>query len=101
MSADYTRGEMNITSQKGTFDGFMTVTLWSSLLLAISLFYCTLVFAVGADWMGSLIGVTILGIVFGLLTSMKTAWYVTVGGLFVFALICGGLVQLSSAFLAG
>lgn len=101
MAADYTRGEMNIKSQKGTFDGFMAVTLWSSLILIISIFYMTLVFAVGADWMGSLIGVAILGIVLGLLTSMKTAWYVTVGGLFVFSLICGGLVQLASAFFAG
>ena len=32
---------------------------------------------------------------------MKTSWYVTVGGLFVFGLICGGLAQLFSAFLAG
>ena len=101
MAADYTRGEMNIASQKSTFDGFMSVTLWSSLLLVVTLFYLTLVFAVGTDWMASLIGVGILGIVLGLLTSMKTSWYVTVGGLFVFALICGGVVKLAGTFLAG
>jgi hypothetical protein len=101
MAADYTRGEMNISGQKGTYDGFMAVTLWSSLLLALMIFYMTLVFAAGADWMGALFGVAVLGVVFGLLTSMKTAWYVTVGGLFVFSLICGGLVQLTSVFLAG
>lgn len=101
MAADYTRGEMNITSQKNTFDGFIAVSLWTSLVLIVTLLYLTLVFAVGADWMSSLIGVAIVGIVLGLLTSMKTSWYVTVGGLFVFGLICGGLAQLFSAFLAG
>ena len=101
MAADYTRGEMNIASQKSTFDGFMSVTLWSSLLLVVTLFYLTLVFAVGVDWMGALIGVGILGIVLGLLTSMKTSWYVTVGGLFVFGLICGGVTQLAGVFFAG
>ena len=81
MAADYTRGEMNITSQKNTFDGFIAVTLWSSLLMVVTLLYLTLVFAVGTDWMSSLIGVAIVGIVFGL--------------------ICGALTQLFSAFLAG
>jgi aa3 type cytochrome c oxidase subunit IV len=101
MAADYTRGEMNITSQKNTFDGFMSITLWSSLLLAVTLLYLTLVFAVGMDWMGSLIGVAIVGIVLGLVTSMKTSWYVTIGGLFVFGLACGLLSQLFTVFLAG
>ncbi|WP_417498382.1 aa3-type cytochrome c oxidase subunit IV [Maricaulis sp.] len=101
MAADYTRGEMNIASQKSTFDGFMAITLWSSLLLGLTLFYLTLVFAVGMDWMGSLFGVAIIGVVLGLLTSMKTSWYVTVGGLFVFGLACGLLSQLFNVFLAG
>lgn len=101
MAADYTRGEMNISGQQGTFNGFIAVTLWGSLLLAITLFYLTLVFAVGADWMGSLIGVAIVGVVLGFVTGMKTGWYITVGSLFVFGLICGGLSQLFSVFLAG
>ena len=101
MASDYTRGEMNIASQKGTFDGFMAVSLWGSLILGLMIFYMTLVFAVGSDWMGSLIGVAVLGVVLGLVTSMKTSWYATVGGLFVFGLICGGLTQLFGVFLAG
>lgn len=101
MAADYTRGEMNITSQKNTFDGFIAVTVWTSLLMIVTLLYLTLVFAVGSDWMGSLILVAIVGVVLGLLTSMKTSWYATVGGLFVFSLICGGLAQLFNVFLAG
>ncbi|WP_417481908.1 aa3-type cytochrome c oxidase subunit IV [Maricaulis sp.] len=101
MAADYTRGEMNIASQKSTFDGFIVGTVWISLLMIVTLLYLTLVFAVGMDWMGSLIGVAIVGVVLGLVTSMKTSWYVTVGGLFVFGLLCGLLSQLFSVFLAG
>ena len=101
MAADYTRGEMNIASQTNTFNGFMSVTLWSSMLLGLTVLFMTLVFAAGANWMSSLISVALLGVALGLLTSMKTAWYVTIGGLFVFSLICGGLVQLFSVFLAG
>ena len=101
MAADYTRGEMNITSQKNTFDGFITGTLWVSLLMTVTLLYLTLVFAVGTDWMGSLFGGAIVGVVLGLITSMKTSWYVTIGGLFAFGLACGLLAQLFNVFLAG
>lgn len=101
MAADYTRGEMNISGQEHTFSGFVRITLWSSMLLGLLVFYLTLVFAAGADWMTSLIGVAVLGYVLGLVTSMKTAWNITVGGMLVFGLICGGLAQLFSVFLAG
>lgn len=101
MAADYTRGEMNTTSQENTFRGFVKVTAWSALGLGLILFYMTLVFAAGADWLTSLIGVTVLGYLLGLVTSMKTAWNLTLGGMFVFGLICGGLTHLFSAFLAG
>ncbi len=101
MASDYVRGEMDIADQKMTFDGFMAVSVWGSLLTAISVLYLTLVFAVGWDWMTSLIGVTVLSVVAGLALSMKTSWYMTVAGLFVFGLITGGIVNLFGMFLAG
>ena len=52
MAGDYVRGEMEIAEQKGMFDGFMAVTLWSTLITALSVFYLTMVFAVGGDWLG-------------------------------------------------
>jgi len=94
MASDYVRGEMNIASQKSTFSGFISVTVWGSLLTIVTVLYLTLAFAVGMDWMVSLIATAIVGGVLGLALGMKTSWYVTVGGLFVFGLVCGGLVQL-------
>jgi hypothetical protein len=99
MSADYVRGKMDISAQKGTFDGVMMVSVWSSLLLLMSIFYFTLVFAVGVDWMGALIGVSALSAVLGMLLSMGSAWYFTVAGLFVFGLAIGGISALVGALL--
>ena len=61
----------------------------------------TLVFAVGYDWMSSLFGVTVVGVIAGMVMGMKTSWYVTVAGLFILTLITGGIVNLFGAFLAG
>jgi hypothetical protein len=101
MAADHARGEMDISHHKATFDGFMAVTVWGSLLTAICVLYLTLVFAAGFDWLASLIGVAILSVIAGLVLKMKTAWYVTVGGLFVFGLVSGGIVQLFGMVFAG
>lgn len=101
MAADHVRGEMDISHQKSTFDGFIAVSVWSSLIIGLSVLYLTLVFAVGWDWLASLIGVTVVGIVGGLVLSMKMSWYVTVAGLFIFGLICGGIVQLFGLAIGG
>ncbi|OLF81240.1 hypothetical protein AWH62_00770 [Maricaulis sp. W15] len=101
MASDYVRGEMNIADQKATFGGFIAVSVWGSLLTVVSVLYLTLAFAVGMDWLVSLIAVGIVGGVLGLALGMKTSWYVTLGGLFVFGLVCGGLVQLFGMALGG
>ncbi|WP_300527056.1 aa3-type cytochrome c oxidase subunit IV [Maricaulis sp.] len=101
MASDYSRGEMDISDHKATFDGFMAVTVWGSLLTAISVLYLTLVFAVGMDWLASLIGVAVVSVLGGMALNMKVSWYVTVAGLFIFSLICGGIVSLFGMFLAG
>lgn len=101
MASDYVRGEMNIADQKATFDGFMVVTVWGSLLTAVCVLYLTLVFAVGMDWMGSLLGVTVFGVIAGIALGMRTSWYMTVAGLFILTLITGGIVNLFGLFLGG
>ncbi|MBO6797439.1 aa3-type cytochrome c oxidase subunit IV [Maricaulis sp.] len=101
MASDHVRGEMDITEHKSTFDGFMTMTVWSCLLTIVILLFFILVFAIGMNWMGALIATGVVGVVLGLALSMKTSWYVTVAGLFVSGLIGGGIVSLFGAFLAG
>jgi len=101
MASDYIRGEMDISAQKSTFDGVMSVTVWSSLLTLMSVFYFTLVFAVGTDWLSALIGVSVLSAVLGKLMSMSAAWYITVVGLFIFGLVFGGLASLFGSLISG
>ncbi|MFS2316890.1 aa3-type cytochrome c oxidase subunit IV [Maricaulis sp. D1M11] len=101
MASDYNRGEMDITDQKDTFDGFMAVTVWSSLLTIVSVLYLTLVFAVGMGWMAGLLVCTVVGIVGGLALNMRAAWYFTVGALFVMTLVFGGVVTLFNAAFLG
>ena len=101
MAADHVRGEMDISHQKSTFGGFIAVSVWSSLIIGLSVLYLTLVFGVGWDWLASLLGVTVVGVIAGLVLSMKMSWYVTVGGLFVFGLVCGGVAQLFGLAIAG
>lgn len=101
MASDHVRGEMDISDHKATFDGFMSVTVWSSLITAVSVLYFTLVFAIGMDWLGALVAVGVVGVVSGLALSMGTAWYMTVAGLFVLGLIIGGIVQLFGAVIGG
>lgn len=101
MAADHVRGDMDISQHKSTFDGFMAVSTWGALLTALSILYLTLTFAVGMDWLASLAGVAVVGVIAGLVLSMKTSWYVTVAGLFVFGLVCGGIVQLFRLAIGG
>jgi len=101
MAADYARGEMDISQHKATFDGFMAVSVWGSLLTAISVLYLTLVFAVAIGWFVGLISVAVVGVIAGLILGMRTPWYVTVAGLFVFGLIAGGIVQLFGMAIGG
>ncbi|MBR9824417.1 MAG: aa3-type cytochrome c oxidase subunit IV [Alphaproteobacteria bacterium] len=101
MASDHVRGEMDISDHKATFDGFMSVTVWSSLITALSVLYFTLVFAIGMDWMGALIASAVVGVVSGLALSMGTAWYMTVVGLFILGIVCGGIVHLFGAVIGG
>ena len=101
MASDYEHGTMNISAQKNTFDGIMSVTVWSSALLMLGLFYFVLVFAVGNDWLSTLMGVSVLGLILGPILGLKASWYFTVAGTFVFGLVTGGIAMLFGAFLAG
>ncbi|MDG1418511.1 MAG: aa3-type cytochrome c oxidase subunit IV [Maricaulis sp.] len=97
MASDHVPGEMDISAQKSTFDGVMNVTVWSSLLLLMGIFYFTLVFATGADWLSALLGVSALTAAFGFLLNLGGAWYITVVGLFLSGLVIGGLSNLAAS----
>ena len=89
MASDYVRGEMDVSAQKDMFSGFMSLTVWSSILILASVLGLTLIFVVGMNWMTATIIGAAVSVVLGLALQMKTAWYMTVAGLTVTCFIIG------------
>jgi len=99
MASDHVRGEMDITHQKDTFDGFMSITVWSSILIIASVLALTLIFAVQLDWMISVLAGALVCIAGGYALGMKTGWYITVAVLTVLSFVTGGIVSIFSMLL--
>ena len=97
MASEYTRGEMDISNQKATWDGFMTASYWGSAITALILTYITLPVAIGLNWMVALVICAGLGIVGGLFMGMGGAWIGAVVGLTVLAIIVQVFIMLFSA----
>ena len=80
-STDYKRGEMEVTSQQGTFGGFMNGTVYGGSAIVYILLFPICMFAVGLGWMPSLIISVIVALILGVALKLKGAWYVFVIGL--------------------
>jgi len=85
--SDYTRGEMPVEAQSGTFSGFMGLTVYGSCAIGVILLMPILVFAVGLPWFPSLIASFAFGIVLGLIFKLKGGWYVSLVILAIIAAI--------------
>lgn len=98
MSDNYVRGEMDVTVQESTWNGFMKVSLWTSFLLVLILGYAIFTLtAMQVNWMVALGLFTIVGIVGGLLMKMGNAWIVTVIGMAIFAVFLQIIIMLAQA----
>jgi hypothetical protein len=93
MADDYTRGEMDISHHKATFDGVMNVSVFCSILTGVVVLYLTLVFAAGMNWITSLIVSVIVAGASGVVLKQGALYWVFVGVLAVIAVISGGLVS--------
>lgn len=92
MADDYTRGEMDISHHKSTFDGVMSVSVFSSLLTGLVVLYLTLVFGAAMSWITSLIVSLVVAGLAGVALRQGALYWVFVGILAVIAVIAGGLV---------
>lgn len=54
MASEYHRGEMDISEQVATYDGFMIMTKWGSLAIAVAVLMPTLWFCTNAGFFGGL-----------------------------------------------
>jgi hypothetical protein len=68
---DYTRGEMEIVEHEKTFDGFIKMTKWGSLYLAVLLVLLTLWFCTPAGFFGAAISAVVLAFLGTLVLSEK------------------------------
>lgn len=94
MADEYTRGEMDISEHKATFDGVMQVSVFSTLIIGLAVLYLTLVFGGGIGWINSLIVSVIVAVAGGVAMKQGALYGVSVGVMAVIAVISGGLVSL-------
>ncbi len=62
-SIDYHRGEMDITEQQATFDGFNLMTKWGSLIISVGVLFFTLWFCTDAGFIGAFISSAVLAVI--------------------------------------
>ncbi|MCR9129789.1 MAG: aa3-type cytochrome c oxidase subunit IV [Alphaproteobacteria bacterium] len=93
MAEDYTRGEMDISQHKATFEGVMGVSVFASLITGLTVLYLTLVFGAELGWLNALIASAIVGGIAGVVMKQGAGYWVTLGVLAVITVISGGLVS--------
>ena len=99
MSDDYVRGEMDITTQEHTWEGFVKVSLWASLIISLILAYAVFTITMGMNWLVAMILLAVAGIAAGLFMSMGSAWIVTVVGLCAFGFVLHLIILFAKAVL--
>ena len=93
-ASEYKRGEMDISDQKATWDGFIIGSIWGGLITILVVGYATLAIAIGLNWMVSLGLMAVVGIVSGLLLNLGGRWMACVVILIVLALIVQAMIGL-------
>lgn len=73
MASEYHRGEMDISEQKATYEGFNKMSAWGSLIIATGILMATLWFCTPAGFFGGLIPGAILFIAGSVFLSRKPA----------------------------
>ena len=68
---DYTRGEMIIEEHEKTYDGFLKMTKWGSLYLAVLLVMLVLWFCTPTGFIGAVISAVVLTVIGTLVLSEK------------------------------
>lgn len=98
-ASEYHRGEMDITDQQQTWNGFITGVVWGGLIIVMALGYATLAVAIGLNWMVSLGLMAIAGIVAGLVLKLGGRWMATVVLLILLALFVQFMIWLFNVML--
>ncbi len=92
MSAE--RGGMDIKDQRSTFQGFLKVSEWAVVLIAMAVALLTAAFAMGLGWWAGVGAFAGVGVGAGMILRMGGAWWATLAGLILVLSIGGLLVSL-------
>ncbi|MEO0450240.1 MAG: aa3-type cytochrome c oxidase subunit IV [Pseudomonadota bacterium] len=96
-SNDYSRGEMEIESQKAMFDGTMKAGAWGAIITLLIVAYSTFTLSIGMQWMVALALCAGAGVVIGLGMGFGGAWVATMialSGLAIFVQVLIILFQM-------
>ncbi|MGB0906215.1 MAG: hypothetical protein ACPGVT_01885 [Maricaulaceae bacterium] len=91
-NSNYIQGSMPVEAQKGTFGGFMSMTVYGGSLIAFMLIYPILVFCTPLAWSASLVATLVIGIILGVALKLKGGWFAGIVTLSVFLAIFSALI---------
>jgi hypothetical protein len=94
MAEEYTRGEMDISEHKASFDGFIGVSVYSTLVIVTTLLCVILVFGAHFHWLTAMFVAAIVGGLGGVFTKQGAGYWATLVVLAIIGFITGGLVTL-------
>ncbi len=97
--SDYVHGEMEISEQERTWNGFVTLTVWSSALIVLMVAYATFTLAMGMNWMVALGLCALGGFAAGAGMKMGAAWNATVLVLAGLAVVIQIIIGIASALI--
>ena len=98
-ASEYKRGEMDISDQKATWDGFIIGSIWGGLITILTVGYATLALAVGLNWIVSLGLMAVFGVLAGLFLNLGGRWMAAMVIMIVLALIVQGTIALFGVLL--
>ena len=75
-NADYSPGEMDISDQKSTWNGFMKASAFAGLLTLVGVAFLTFTFAMQMDWLLSLVICLVAGVAIGFVMNLGSAWMI-------------------------
>jgi len=88
-SSNYNRGEMDVQEQSGTFGGFMGLTKYGGVAVALVVLMPVLVYGVNMAWFPALIATFVFGVFAGMVLKFKGIYYAgLVGTAVLVAIIC-------------
>ncbi len=97
--SSYETGEFNYQEHKKFYDHFKRDLAWSVLLGSTILLAFILMFATPVSWFWSLFVSLIVGVLAGVLLSMKSIWYLTLFVLWGFGIITSLIILLIQSFI--